>query len=371
MRDITIIYDGTLYTYKWIKTLFWAKSIFRKEGIKINYINMKSFFPVANIASHQIDEILRIIRVKKLDIVAIAYHHSISDFSNGMNLDKIAFLKFLKENCNKVVWLDTADSTGNCQFEVLPFVDVYLKKQILKDLKIYTKKLYGTKQYTDYYHRKQHLDDPQIDKEYELLKPEYIGKLKVSWNIGLSDFWSKSRYCLSRFHNISFPRLTPINKERNSLLFFNGTMNYSPLNGFQRRKTIELIESMNEIRNPAPTQKMSHEEYVYNMQNTKAAISPFGWGEICYRDFEAFVYGATLLKPDMSGISTYPDFFVAGETYVPIKWDFSDFNEVYQGIESDNYRKIAEYAQEKYESYIRGDFAKQQFVNHFLTSIGI
>ena len=28
------------------------------------------------------------------------------------------------------------------------------------------------------------------------------------------------------------------------------------------------------------------------MKNTKTVVSPFGWGEICGRDFEAIVYGA-------------------------------------------------------------------------------
>lgn len=30
-----------------------------------------------------------------------------------------------------------------------------------------------------------------------------------------------------------------------------------------------------------------------------AAISPFGWGKICYRDFEATLCGAASIKPNM------------------------------------------------------------------------
>ena len=29
-------------------------------------------------------------------------------------------------------------------------------------------------------------------------------------------------------------------------------------------------------------------------------LSPFGWGEICYRDFEAALNGMLLIKPDMN-----------------------------------------------------------------------
>lgn len=369
MREITVIYDGTLYTYKWIKTLYWAKSIFEKEGVIIKYLNIKSFLPISNIASHQIDDVLDAIETKKFDIVVLAYHYSISDFTNKAGLNKISFLKLLRNYCNKIVWLDTADSTGNCQFEVLPYVDMYLKKQLLKDLTLYTKSLYGSKLYTDYYHKRLGVDDSNIDNEYELLKPEYINRVRVSWNIGLSDFWTKSRYCLTRIHNICSPQYTPIVKNREVKLFFNGSMNYSPLNGYQRRRTIELIEEMNEPCNPSPTQKMTHEQYVNFMRNAKAAISPFGWGEICYRDFEAFVYGATLLKPDMNMIKTYPNFFVEEETYIPIDWDFKNFSEVVERIGSEKYNTVAKRAQEIFNHYVNGDNAKKLFVNHLLSSI--
>jgi spore maturation protein CgeB len=34
-----------------------------------------------------------------------------------------------------------------------------------------------------------------------------------------------------------------------------------------------------------------------------------------------------LIKPDMSHMATTPNIFINGETYVSVKWDFSDFNE--------------------------------------------
>ena len=32
-------------------------------------------------------------------------------------------------------------------------------------------------------------------------------------------------------------------------------------------------------------------------------MSPFGFGEICYRDFEAMLNGACLIKPDVSHLT--------------------------------------------------------------------
>jgi hypothetical protein len=56
-------------------------------------------------------------------------------------------------------------------------------------------------------------------------------------------------------------------------------------------------------------------------------ISPFGYGKVCWRDYDAHATGALLLKPDMSHLRALPDVFVPFETYVPLKWDLSDFGE--------------------------------------------
>lgn len=369
MKHILVLYDGTPYTYKWVKVLFWARTELQKKGFWLSYLNIKSYLPIGTLARYQIDDFVKVVGEKKYDIVFVAYHFSISKIESTTGLDKIGFLKLLRESCEKVVWLDTADSTGNCQFEVMPYVDIYLKKQLLKDKTLYTKKLYGTKLYTDYYHRILKLDDDNINKNYTLLNLKDKDKLRPSWNIGLSDFWTKTRYCITRPTRISLPQPVAVEATRKLLLFFNGTMNYSPLNGYQRRRVIELMESDSRTNIPSPTAKMSHEEYVDNMKATKAAISPFGWGEICYRDFESFVYGATLLKPDMSCIETYPNFFIENETYVPIAWDFSDYNEIIEKIETREYLEIAKNGQERYLKYIMTSYGKEDFVNHVLKVI--
>ena len=68
-------------------------------------------------------------------------------------------------------------------------------------------------------------------------------------------------------------------------------------------------------------------QYLHELQNSKICFSPFGYGEVCWRDFEAVAHGAVLLKPDMSHIRTDPDIFIAGETYMPVAWNLSDFED--------------------------------------------
>lgn len=86
--------------------------------------------------------------------------------------------------------------------------------------------------------------------------------------------------------------------------------------------------------------------YLQELRNSKICFSPFGYGEICWRDYEAIATGATLLKPDMSHISTKPDIYIPFETYVPVKWDMSDLDDKIQMLlENDELRqKIAKTA---------------------------
>ena len=76
----------------------------------------------------------------------------------------------------------------------------------------------------------------------------------------------------------------------------------------------------------------SPEQFVEIMKRSKVGISPFGMGELCYRDLELIQWGCLLLKPDMSKVITEPDFFKPMETYVPVKPDWSDLNEVVDKI---------------------------------------
>ena len=73
--------------------------------------------------------------------------------------------------------------------------------------------------------------------------------------------------------------------------------------------------------------RVSRDEYFQELFNSKLCFSPFGYGEVCWRDFEAMFTGSLLLKPDMSHLDCYPEMFIPDETYVPLAWDLGDFDE--------------------------------------------
>ena len=88
----------------------------------------------------------------------------------------------------------------------MPFIDLYLKKQIFVDKKNYQKKLYGGRIFTDYYHKKYSINDEKIFDQYFPLEKKYFSKLQLSWNVGIGNI-------LETFDEIKvlFRKLFPLN----------------------------------------------------------------------------------------------------------------------------------------------------------------
>ena len=82
-------------------------------------------------------------------------------------------------------------------------------------------------------------------------------------------------------------------------------------------------------------------EFVNAMQRSKCTLSPYGMGELCFRDFEIIQYGSVMIKPDMSKIITHPDVYFPYETYIPCKLDWSDLIEKIEWVK-DNPKQCKE-----------------------------
>jgi hypothetical protein len=73
--------------------------------------------------------------------------------------------------------------------------------------------------------------------------------------------------------------------------------------------------------------KLPKEEYLKNLHNAKISFSPFGMGEICFRDFECMQFGTILIKPNQDLVHTIPNIYEDGKTYIGCKYDWSDLEE--------------------------------------------
>ena len=73
--------------------------------------------------------------------------------------------------------------------------------------------------------------------------------------------------------------------------------------------------------------KLPYQEYIQTLYDSKVSISPYGMGELCFRDFECMQFGTIIIKPSMSTIETIPNIYEEGETYVSCEYDWSDLSD--------------------------------------------
>jgi len=151
------------------------------------------------------------------------------------------------------------------------------------------------------------------------IAPEEINKLSLGWNIALDD---KIRY----LNNKEF---VPASQDKPIDIACRA---FAPPEAWihqLRNPAIEQLTTFSHqfiVANSA--QRISQKEYNQELRNSKACISPFGYGEICWRDFEALSFRCLLIKPDMSHVETWPNIYRPYETYLPVKWDFQNLKEI-------------------------------------------
>ena len=115
-----------------------------------------------------------------------------------------------------------------------------------------------------------------------------------------------------------------------------------------RKGAWDILEDLKERYNIVKGQS-TPQQFVEVMKRSKIGVSPFGMGELCYRDLELIQWGCLLIKPDMGKVITEPDFFKPMETYVPVKPDWSDLNETIEKVLANlkDYEYIISNAREK------------------------
>lgn len=115
--------------------------------------------------------------------------------------------------------------------------------------------------------------------------------------------------------------------------------------------------------------RVAHAAFMAELMRSKLCFSPFGYGEVCWRDFEAIAAGSVLVKPDMSQISADPNIYIPDETYVPVAWDFSDLDTTVRALLADpaRRRRIAERAFAVVHDHLHGP-ALQDMIDRLMAS---
>lgn len=284
----------------------------------------------------------------------------------------LASLSAFKDRVSTLLWFDTGDSSGTTQFQVLPYVDGYYKNQILKDKRAYLQSYYGSRLFTDYYHRECDIEDEDVFYTTCVPSENDLKKIDVSWNFGLGDygvhanFYGKLRKYLTVPYRFSIHFVPPKKSRSLDITCRLGRSYTRNTICYQRNRITQILGR----RYGVSTERVSRKAYYRELRNAKVGVSPFGWGEMAYRDFETFINGAALFKPDMSYIRTWPDIFKEGETYVAHRWDLSDLpDRLDELISGDRHLEIARNAQSLYRKYLFEPEGHQAFCQRFVNMI--
>jgi hypothetical protein len=177
-----------------------------------------------------------------------------------------------------------------------------------------------------------------LDLSYDISETDYNHKLKLSgWNLGYynPDYLQFDSHIIHKDIDVCaiYQGLHPENYDhgvRNDIMYTS-----------HRSGAWERLKSSSGFT--YEIDKRTYNEYINILRRSKMSISPYGMGEVCFRDFEIIRFGSIMIKPDMSKIKTYPNIYIPYETYIPCNLDWSNLNEQIQYV-LDHYNECKDIA---------------------------
>lgn len=204
---------------------------------------------------------------------------------------------------------------------VEPYIKYYFKKSLFKDRRAYLRPYFGDTNLTEYYGLMGGLAQGSVNWN---TPAALLDKLRLSPNFHLSPRFLNP---LGNGHCV-----TPSDRsiDLHSRFGIQGTPWYTAM----REHASSAAAGIEGIRMSAGGW-LSPKTYAAELAASKLCFSPFGYGELCWRDIEAIVSGAALIKPCMDHLETLPYLYEDGVTYRAVKWDFSNLAEVVHAMLGD------------------------------------
>jgi len=241
-------------------------------------------------------------------------------------------MRKLRGKYRRIAFFHDDAGGGIPRLDVLPFVDLFYTKALFRDRSLYAKPLYGKELYSDFFHAKYGVVDPAPRQRPTESRPAELGKLRISWNIGIGDYPRGTQrqragvavsipfgfMAAKAFYGRGRLPMDPVASNK-GLYPVHARLGLAgpPSIAHQRVLILEQIAGKPDFL----VGSVSQRRFNHEVANSRITLSPFGWGELCLRDFEAVRSGSLLLKPDMAHLETWPDIFVPSETYAPFDWE--------------------------------------------------
>ena len=110
--------------------------------------------------------------------------------------------------------------------------------------------------------------------------------------------------------------------------------------------------------------RVSEQEYMQNMYNSKIIFSPYGFGAYgAPRDVQAHQFGSILIKPKIDWVNTTPNMYIEDKTYIACKDDFSDLEERVDYVLS-NFKELQPYLTENARKLLIEEYNPEKLVLH-------
>jgi hypothetical protein len=245
--------------------------------------------------------------VERADVVMLQTWFNVLPDEMARVLDRI------HERCRpeRLVFLDSFSPTDlRLAASVGPHVDLYVKKHLMRDRSFYGKTTYGHTNLMEYCGKRFELE---MEPTLYPIPDGFLDRLRVGPS------FSTAPYMLRRFLS-NRPHAEPKRIDLHARFATRGSDWYSAM----RHEAVDAVAALGGL-NVTSGVDVPRNAYMRELASSRMCFSPFGYGEVCWRDYESIMCGALLIKPDMAHVETDPDIFVADETYVPVAWDLSDF----------------------------------------------
>ena len=130
-----------------------------------------------------------------------------------------------------------------------------------------------------------------------------------------------------------------------------------------RKRSLDELDRLDGTYNVV-SGRLLPDDYNIALSKSKCAVSPFGMGEICFRDFETWNMGCILIKPFMDNVITYPNPYIYRETYFACNNNWDDLNDIIDVVLSLNNNEVKDINSNVRKTII-DMYSPQNFVTHF------